>query len=247
MFARKPGQQPYLSGALEENTLYTAFVKRSPKYLDPASSYSTDETPYTYNIYEPLYGYHYLKRPYELVPRAASEIAHPVYLDAQGRPLPDDTPGERIAESVYDITLRPGIRYQPHPAFARKPDGGYAYYPLAPGELDDKFYLPDFPLTGSRELTADDYVYAFRRLASPRVVSPIYSLMAEHIVGMQQYGERLRERDARSGRRCPRARATCPGWTCASPRALMACRRWTAARCASASRASIPSSNTGWP
>lgn len=190
-----PINSPYLSGALEENALYTAFVKRSPKYLDPASSYSTDETPYTYNIYEPLYGYHYLKRPYELIPRAASEVSQPVYLDAQGQPLPDDTPGERIAESVYDIKLRPGIRYQPHPAFARKPDGGYAYYPLAPGELDDKFYLPDFPLAGSRELTADDYVYAFRRLASPRVVSPIYSLMAEHVVGMEQYGDRLRERD----------------------------------------------------
>lgn len=118
-----PINSPYLSGALEENALYTAFVKRSPKYLDPASSYSTDETPYTYNIYEPLYGYHYLKRPYELIPRAASEVSQPVYLDAQGQPLPDDTPGERIAESVYDIKLRPGIRYQPHPAFARKPDG----------------------------------------------------------------------------------------------------------------------------
>ncbi|AZY49898.1 peptide ABC transporter substrate-binding protein [Bordetella avium] len=190
-----PINSPYVSGALKENTLYTAFVKRSPKYLDPASSYSTDETPYTYNIYEPLYGYHYLKRPYELIPRAASAISPPVYLDAQGKVLPEDAPGDQVAESIYDIELRPDIRYQPHPAFARKPDGSDAYYPLAPGELDDKFAIPDFPQTGSRALTADDYVYGIRRLASPRVVSPIYSVMADYIVGMKEYGEKLRERD----------------------------------------------------
>lgn len=75
-----PINSPYPAGAMADNALYTAFVKRSPKYLDPASSYSTDETPYTYNIYEPLYGYHYLKRPYELVPRAAAAIDAPRYL-----------------------------------------------------------------------------------------------------------------------------------------------------------------------
>ena len=74
-----PVNSPYESGAESRNTLYSAFVKRSPKYLDPASSYSNDETPYTYNVYETLYGYHYLKRPYELVPRAAASIDPPVY------------------------------------------------------------------------------------------------------------------------------------------------------------------------
>lgn len=190
-----PINSPYTGDALAENALYTAFVSRSPKYLDPASSYSVDETPYTYNIYEPLYGYHYLKRPYELVPRAAASIDPPRYVDAQGRELPADAPGELIAESVYDIKLRPGIRFQPHPAFAKKADGSHAYFPLAPGELDDKFAIPDFPQTGTRELTASDYVYAFRRLASPRVVSPIYTLLANYVVGMQEYGDALRKRD----------------------------------------------------
>ena len=44
-----PINSPYPSGAEGQNTLYSAFVKRSPKYLDPASSYSGDETPYTYS------------------------------------------------------------------------------------------------------------------------------------------------------------------------------------------------------
>lgn len=193
---RDPINSPYDTGALSKNTLYTAFVRQSPKYLDPARSYSNDETPFTYNIYEPLYGYQYLKRPYELIPRAAAEITPPRYLDAQGNVLPADAPGEQIAESVYDIPIRHGILFQPHPAFARETDGRDSYFPLRQGELDDKFYLTDFPQTGTRELTANDYVYGFRRLASPRVASPIYSLMADHIIGMQDYGKRLQQRDA---------------------------------------------------
>ncbi|MDM9558214.1 ABC transporter substrate-binding protein [Bordetella petrii] len=208
--SRDPINSPYETGALAENTLYTAFVKRSPKYLDPARSYSTDETPYTYNIYEPLYGYQYLKRPYELVPRAAAAVAQPRYLDAQGRVLPQDAPGQQVAESVYDIQIRPGIRFQPHPAFARDPDGSYTYFPLQPGELDDKFYLPDFPRTGTRELTAADYVYAFRRLASPRVASPIYSVMANYVIGMQDYSERLRQRDEALRRGLPAGQRDLP-------------------------------------
>ena len=42
-----PINSPYVAGAETKNVLYTAFTQRSPKYLDPARSYSTDETPYT--------------------------------------------------------------------------------------------------------------------------------------------------------------------------------------------------------
>src|SRR5690606_27057353 len=55
--------------------------------------------------------------------------------------------------------------------------------------------ITDFAKSGTRELTADDYVYAFRRLASPRVISPIYGVMAEHVVGMRDYGEALKKDD----------------------------------------------------
>ena len=124
-----------------------------------------------------------------------TSIDPPVYLDAQGKVLPADAPGEQIAQSIYDIRIKPGMRFAPHPAFARKTDGSYDYFPIAPEDLADKFAIPDFPRTGTRELTADDYVYAFRRLASPRVVSPIYSLMAEYVSGLKEYGDRLLERD----------------------------------------------------
>src|SRR6185437_9060821 len=187
---------PYPAGSLAGNTLFTAFVGRSPKYLDPASSYSTDETPYTYNIYETLYGYHYLKRPYTLVPRAAASIDPPQYRDAQGHALPADAPGDQIAESDYIIRIRPGIRYQPHPALARRADGSYVYDPVPAEVLAHAYAITDFRQTGTRELTAQDYVYGFRRLASPRVVSPIYALMAQYVVGLKEYGDALRKRDA---------------------------------------------------
>ena len=193
--SRVPVNSPYAPTAEQENVLYTAFAQRSPKYLDPASSYSTDETPFTYSIYEPLYGYEYLARPYLLAPRAAASIAQPVYLDKEGRQLPADAPGESIAVSMYDIQIKPGIRYQPHPAFARETSGQYSYWPLDAQALEDKFSINDFDKTGSRELVADDYVYAFRRLASPRVISPIYAVMADHVVGLRSYGDQLKAHD----------------------------------------------------
>src|SRR5690554_5356064 len=91
------GQQavnsPYLAAEAKDNVLYTAFTQRSPKYLDPASSYSSDETPFTYSIYEPLYGYEYLQRPYKLTTRTAIEVVKPYYVDQNGQRLPDDVPG----------------------------------------------------------------------------------------------------------------------------------------------------------
>ena len=57
------------------NTIFSAFSGRSPKTLDPQVSYSNDESFYTYAVYEPLLGYHYLKRPYEIVLRCGTIFA----------------------------------------------------------------------------------------------------------------------------------------------------------------------------
>ncbi len=201
--SREPVNSPYPRADAANNVLHTAFTQRSPKYLDPASSYSTDETPFTYSIYEPLYAYDYLMRPYRLIPRTAQQIAQPRYYDAEGRELPPDVAGEQVAMSVYEIPIRRGVLYQPHPAFAKGADGQPLYWPLKPEDLEGRYAITDFPETGTRELVADDYVYAFRRLASPRVVSPIFGVMAEHVVGMREYGERLKALDAAGAARPP--------------------------------------------
>ena len=123
---------PYPLGAERENTLFYSFDERSPRYLDPTASYSNPESAYTMQVYDPPYGYHYLKRPYQLVPKAAAAVTKPRYLDKDGQVLPDDAPADAIAESVYDVPIKPGMRYQPHPAFAVDAQGKYRYHSDAP-------------------------------------------------------------------------------------------------------------------
>ena len=53
--------------------------------------------------------------------------------------------------------------------------------------------MGDFPKVGTRELTADDYIYQIKRLAHPRLHSPIFGMMAEKIVGLKALGESLQQ------------------------------------------------------
>jgi ABC-type transport system substrate-binding protein len=179
---------PYPAADRGRNILYTAFTER-PKHLDPVQSYSEDEVTFTAQIYEPPLQYHYLERPYQVIPATAVEVPKPRYLDAGGKPLPDGADAARIAYSEYVVRIRPGIRYQPHPAFAEQPAG------LAGIEA-----LADFPNRGTRELTADDYVYAIKRLAHPHLHSPILGLMSEYIVGLDELAKTL-QKSAAAARR----------------------------------------------
>ena len=173
--------------AYAENTIYTAFGSRSPRTLDPQRSYSADEAVYVHAIYEPLYQYAYLKRPYELEARAAESVAHPLYRDASGAELPDDAPAEQIAESVYEIHIRSGMRFAPHPCFARDAAGKPLYWNLS-AEVAKTVRSPfDLPETGTREVTSYDYARGIRRIASPQVVSPVFGTLAERIVGLREY------------------------------------------------------------
>ena len=157
---------PHPLGSEKTNTIFAPILSRSPKYLDPASSYSNDETPFTYQIYEPLYGYHYLKRPYELVGRAAEEVAHPVYLDKAGKVLEGDAPGEDVAETQFIIKLRPGIKFAPHPAFARNAQGEYAYHNMKREDVADKYKVTDFKR--NRHARADGGRLCVRRSGASR-------------------------------------------------------------------------------
>ncbi|MGB9495504.1 MAG: ABC transporter substrate-binding protein [Azonexus sp.] len=179
---------PYPAADAEQNTLYAAFTDR-PKHLDPAQSYTEDELTFTGQIYEPPLQYHYLKRPYELIPATLEEIPHPRFFDAKGLELAADAPLKSIAESVYELRLKPGIRFQPHPAFAVDARGQPLY--LGKNVADGRQTVADFPQTGTRELTADDYIYQIKRLAHPRLHSPIFGMMAGRIVGLKELGVAL--------------------------------------------------------
>jgi ABC-type transport system substrate-binding protein len=185
-----PWNDPYPASDADSNTVYSSFDER-PKHLDPARSYSANEYAFLAQIYEPPLQYHFLLRPYRLVPLSAAEVPVARYFDAAGNPLPEDTPAADIARSDYLIRIQPGMRFQPHPAFAQDAEGRFRYHALTAADLDGINRLADFPEVGTRELTAEDFVYQIKRLAASWLHSPIAGVMGQHIVGFQELAGQL--------------------------------------------------------
>jgi len=182
---------PYKQSSEKISTLYTSFSLR-PKHLDPARSYSSNEAVITGQIYEPPFQYHYLKRPYTLIPLTASQMPIVRYFNKAGNEV--DNESNDVAYSTYEIKIKPGIYYQPHPAFAKK-NGQFLYHNLTSDDLKTISTLSDFKKNASRELLADDYVYEIKRLANPEIHSPILGLMSKYIVGLGDYAEKLRQQN----------------------------------------------------
>jgi oligopeptide transport system substrate-binding protein len=183
---------PYPAADEGKSIFYTAFTER-PKHLDPAQAYSENEYEFLAQIYAPPLQYHYLKRPYQLVPLAVSAMPTVRYWDKQHRPLPDTATAEQIAYSVYEIHIKPNMRYQPHPAFARDAAGKPEYDHLTPHDLREIHALSDFPHSGTRIVTAADYAYQIKRLAHPQLHLPIFGVMSEYIVGLKEYAATLQQ------------------------------------------------------
>ncbi len=183
---------PYPSADEGKSIFYTAFTGR-PKHLDPVQAYSENEYVFLAQIYQPPLQYHYLKRPYTLIPQAAAAMPQVRYYDKDNRPLPQDAPADRIAYSVYEIHLRPDLKYQPHPALAKDAAGKPRYMALTEDDWRGIHTLADFKESGTRTVTAADYVYQIKRLAHPDLYSPIYGVMADYIVGLKEYAETLKQ------------------------------------------------------
>ncbi len=187
---------PYAVEETEQSIMYSSFTLR-PKHLDPARSYSSNEANFTGQIYEPPLQYHYLKRPYELEPLTATNLPTVDYLDSEGNKLEDDVDTAQVAYSLYTITIKENISFQPHPAFVKDKNGQFLYHKLNIEQLDKINTLADFEQLDSRELTANDYVYQIKRLAHPKLHSPILGLMSEYIVGLADYAKGLRTKAER--------------------------------------------------
>lgn len=177
---------PYPKSERSEEIYYSTFDEE-PKHFDPAVSYSSDEYRFIQQIYEPPLRYHYLKRPYTLVPLTAEAIPQPRYYNAGGRQLASDAPAASVARAVYEIRIRPGIMYQPHPCFATAESGALRYHNLEGSDVSGFDEIKDFPMTGTRELIAEDYVHQIKRMADPRLSCPILSTLADYILGMEAY------------------------------------------------------------
>ena len=188
---------PWPKSAAAENTIYSAMIENTPRHLDPTASYWSNDTLVTYQVYEPPYGYHYFKRPYELIPKSAEKVVTPYYLDKNGARLPDEAAAEQIVESVYDVPIRKGVLYQPHPSLAKDEKGQYRYHALQPGEVGSRRSPMDFEHTGTRELVAEDFVYAIKRHATTRITTPIYGVFSEYVIGLAEYGALIKKEDAK--------------------------------------------------
>ena len=188
---------PWEKGAAKTNLIHSAMIENTPRHLDPVASYWSNDTLVTYQVYEPPYGYHYLKRPFELVAKSAEQVAKPLYFDKDGKPLGEDAPGELVAESVYDVPIRKGIQFAPHPALAKDEAGNYRYHHMKPGDLGERRSPMEFEHAGTRELVAEDFVYALKRHATTRITTPIFGIFSEYVLGLKEYGDLIKKEDAK--------------------------------------------------
>ena len=97
------GNNPYPDADTERKVLYTSFVD-APRSLDPAVAYTTSAHAITGNVYDTLLEYHYLKRPFELMPGLATQVPKPEVL-SDGRVR-------------YQFELRPDLWFAEDPSFA---------------------------------------------------------------------------------------------------------------------------------
>ncbi len=199
---------PYSEDEGTQSVLYESFSER-PKHFDPAVAYSSNEYAFIAQIYEPPFQYHYLKRPYQVVPLTATRMPEVIYLNQNGEKLTQDVKDSDIAFTDYVIEIQSDIRYQPHPALATNTQGEYEYHQLRKDLSEaDKITLPlqtlnDFKNNGSRELIAEDYVYQIKRLAHPKMQSPIAEIMKNYIVGFDNFAKQVSDRPKTAIRNLP--------------------------------------------
>src|SRR4029453_6454881 len=94
---------PYPDADDREKVLYTNY-QEPPKTLDPAVAYSTADHIITGAVYDSLLQYHFLARPYRLIPGLLAEMPEPM-------PQPD-------GRVLYRLRLQHGLLYQHDPSFA---------------------------------------------------------------------------------------------------------------------------------
>lgn len=184
--SEKPLNTPYGSNDKSSKVFYSSFQER-PKHLDPARSYSSNEYAFIAQIYEPLYQYHYLKKPYELIPLTAREMPELHYFDKDFKNTKDKN---KAVYTKYILKIKKGILYQNHPAFF-KINEDYIYHEISEIDLENINTLKDFKDDETRELTSDDYIYQIKRLADYKNHSPISGVMQDYILGFGEYKNKL--------------------------------------------------------
>lgn len=113
--------------------------------LDPSDVTDTTSSAVCEEFYECLYGYHYLKRPHQIIPELAADLPQ----------ISDDG-------LTYRIQIKPGVLFH-----------------------DDAC----FPGGKGRELKANDFVYAWKRIANVKVQSKNWWVFDGRVVGLDAFRE----------------------------------------------------------
>ncbi|MEA1952801.1 MAG: ABC transporter substrate-binding protein [Campylobacterota bacterium] len=179
---------PHTAQDTETNTLYSSF-SISPKRLDPVVSYSANEWAIIGQIYEPPLQYNYLKRPYVLEPLTLTKMPTISYLDKNGNYVDENS--SNIVFSQYRLELRSDIMYQNHPCFVKDSKGSLVFGALDNESLEKIESLNDFNQSKTRQLIAEDYAYAIKRMAVRQNHSPILDNMQEYIIGLKEFSKRI--------------------------------------------------------
>ncbi len=128
-----------------EKVLYAPTA--SIRSLDPARVGDVTSVQAVAMVYETLYEYHYLKRPYTVRPLLAAAMPE---VSEDGR--------------VVTIPIRRGVYYQDDPCFTATGGKG-------------------------REVVAEDFIHAIRRVADARIQSPGFWAFRGRIVGLDAWRE----------------------------------------------------------
>ena len=151
------GTNPYPAGNADEHVYYTSYAE-DPKHLDPAVSYYEHEAAIIDNIYETLYQYNYLKRPFQLEPALAETF--PIVTVKNNSDTSEPT-------VVYSIKIKKGILFHDDPSLP----------------FSEKHHI------NTREVIAEDFVNAFKRLSDPKISCPVRPIFASIIKGFDEFTE----------------------------------------------------------
>lgn len=155
---------PYPSEDDDLKVLYTTFAE-APRSLDPAIAYDVGAHAITGAVYDTLLEYHYLKRPYTLIPGLAAG-------------LPEARPGDVAGTTVYRFELRPGVVYQDDPSFEIGGSGRLTRPVVAADVAFQLARLAD-PAVNSPVIEPFSHVSGFRefgeRLVAAREADPAFA------------------------------------------------------------------------
>lgn len=132
------------NGGQTDNTLHNR-LKMKVKTFDPADVGDVSSHAVANEIFECLYHYHYLKRPFELEPQLAEDLP-------------------QVSEDglTYTIKIKKGILF-----------------------ADDEC----FPGSKGRQLKANDFIYAWKRLANVKTRSKMWWIFDGKIAGLDEFRE----------------------------------------------------------